>query len=424
MSLPIRHLPVIQNWDCHVCGSCCKEYLVTITPEEKARIESQSWEGDEVLGGRALFRKGGPIWSRRVVLNHREDGSCVFLSETGRCRIHERFGYAAKPLPCRLFPFVLIPVGDHWRVGMRFACPSTAANKGRNMPQHAEALRAFADELAVREGLDKTPNRKQLPPRLQRGQRVDWADVLRFVQMLVQLVRDPEDRFERRMRKCVALAELCRKARFDQVKGARLGEFLHMVRITLDAEVPVDPAEVEPPSWIGRLLFRQAVALFTRKDHGPGRGEAQRGRIALLMAAWSFARGRGPVPRLYAKMATTTFADIENTPTQLTPQAEKILERYYAIKLESLQFCGAAQFGIPFWEGLELLCLTFPILLWSVRALHELPADEAVCLALTVVDDHFGFNRVLKSRRQRVGFNILSQTGELTKLIAWYGRQM
>jgi hypothetical protein len=51
-----------------------------------------------------------------------------------------------------------------------------------------------------------------------------------------------------------------------------------------------------------------------------------------------------------------------------------------------------------------------------------LPREEAVCLALTVVDDHFGFNRVLKSRRQRLGFGILSRTGELNKLIAWYGR--
>ena len=40
MSLPIRHLPVLQNWDCHVCGSCCKEYLVTITDEERRRIEA------------------------------------------------------------------------------------------------------------------------------------------------------------------------------------------------------------------------------------------------------------------------------------------------------------------------------------------------------------------------------------------------
>ena len=41
MSLPVRHLPVLQNWDCHVCGTCCKEYLVTLSDEERRRIESE-----------------------------------------------------------------------------------------------------------------------------------------------------------------------------------------------------------------------------------------------------------------------------------------------------------------------------------------------------------------------------------------------
>jgi lysine-N-methylase len=346
----------------------------------------------------------------------------VFLSEAGRCRIHERFGYAAKPLPCRLFPFALVPVGDHWRVSLRFACPSTAANKGRNITLHADSLKEFADELATREGFARSPGKKQRPPLLQRGQRVDWADLLRFVQMLVQLMRDQNDRVERRVRKCIALAELCRKARFDQVSGGRLGEFLNMVRISLDAEVPVDPAEVSPPNWMGRLLFRQSTAIFTRKDHGPSRGETQGRRLALLVAAWRFARGEGTVPRMHAKMAKTTFAEIENRAGDLTPEAEKILERYYVIKLQSLQFCGAVQFGLPFWDGLELLCLTYPILLWTVRALHELPREDAVCLALTMVDDHFGYNRILNTRRQRISFNLLSRTGELNKLIAWYGR--
>ncbi len=422
MSLPIRHLPVFQNWDCHVCGNCCKEYIVTITPEERARIEQQPWEGDEVVGGHPLFRKVGPYWARRDQLNLRPDGSCVFLSESGRCRIHERFGYAAKPLPCRLFPFVLVPLGDHWRVGMRFACPSTAANKGRNIPQHSDALREFANELALREGLDKTPGKQQRPPLLKKGQRVAWADLLRFVQALVQIVRDPNDRIERRIRKGIALADLCRQARFDQVSGNRLGEFLQMLRISLEEEVPLEPALVAEPRRIGRLLFRQVAAIFTRKDRGPDKGLPQRHRLALMLAAWKFARGQGKVPRLHAKMAEATFEEIERTRVALTPEAEKTLERYYVIKIDSLQFCGAAQFGLPFWEGLELLFLTFPIVLWLVRILYHLPPEEAVCQALTIVDDHFGYNRVLSSSRQRLVLNLLTRSGDLSRLVAWYSR--
>jgi lysine-N-methylase len=423
MTLPVRHLPLVQNWDCHVCGSCCKEYVVTVTDEERKRIEAQGWEKDPALGDLPLFTKSGPWWRRRYRLNHRGDGSCVFLSEQGRCRIHEKFGYQAKPLPCRLFPFLLVPAGDHWRVGMRFACPSAAANKGRSVTDHEAALRKFAAELAQREGVDLQPGKADLkPPALQGRQRVDWPDLLRFMQALLALLRNDADRIERRLRKCLALADRCREARFDRIKGKRLVDFLNLIIASLDADVPVDPATLPQPNWVGRILFRQAAALFTRKDHGPDRGVARQGRMALLGAAWRFARGKGAVPRLHQKIPQTTFDQIESASGVLPVEAEEILERYYTVKVESLQFCGPTNFHLPFWEGLEMLALTFPVIMWVTRALADLPRTEAVMRALTIVDDHFGYNKVLGSRRQRVSLRLLARTGELTKLIGWYGR--
>jgi lysine-N-methylase len=323
-----------------------------------------------------------------------------------------------------MFPFVLVPAGDHWRVGLRFACPSTADNKGRAVSAHAESLKKFAAELAHRAGLDRNPSgMKLLPPRLQARQRIDWPDLLRLIQALLTILRAPRDRMERRLRKCLALADFCRQARLNQVEGKRLAELLEIITASLEGEVPADAASVPKPNWVGRILFRQAVALFTRKDRGPDMGEARRkGRLALLGAAWRFARGSGPIPRLHNKLPITTFEQIEAAGRALSAEAEAILERYYTIKVESLQFFGAINFQLPFWDGLEMLALTFPIVMWVTRALAELPPAEAVARALTIVDDHFGYNPVLRTRRQRFGFRILARTGELTKLIAWYGR--
>src|SRR5947209_3270223 len=204
MSFPIRHLPVLQNWDCHVCGSCCKEYQVDLTEEERQRLVSQGWDRDRDLGGHEPFVRRGPFWARRTHLNHRPDGSCVFLSDKGRCRIHEKFGYEAKPLPCRLFPFVLIPAGDHWRVGMRYACPSAAANKGRPMPEHLGDLRQFAALLAQREGLKPRPDGSLTPTPWVEGLRgPTWADVDRLSELLLGLLRNRRDPLERRLRKCL-----------------------------------------------------------------------------------------------------------------------------------------------------------------------------------------------------------------------------
>src|SRR5262245_36899053 len=99
MPLPIRSLPVVQHWDCHATGTCCHEYRVTLSEDEVERITKQGWTSDE-LGGVPPVERVGPPWRRVVQLNHRADGACVFLSPEGRCRIHERFGYETKPLPC------------------------------------------------------------------------------------------------------------------------------------------------------------------------------------------------------------------------------------------------------------------------------------------------------------------------------------
>jgi lysine-N-methylase len=423
MPLPIRHLPVLQNWDCHVCGTCCQEYVVTVTEEERQRIEAQGWDRETNLGGLAPFVRQGPPWGRTWRLNHRPDGSCVFLGEKGRCRVHERFGYETKPLACRLFPFVLIPTGDHWSVGLRYACPSAAANKGRPLPEHDQELAEFAARLAEREKLTPLPDGAlTLPPALQPGQKVSWPDVHRCVQALLTLLRNRREPLERRLRKCLTLADQMRHARLHDVQGARLGDLLTVLQRSADAATPDNLMKVARPGWVGRILFRQAVALFTRKDHGPNRGAARKGRLALLHAAWRFTCGTGPVPRMHGGLPETTFEEVEKSCGPLPLEAEYVLERYYTMKVGSVQFCGAASFGMPFWEGFELLALTYPMVMWVSRMFRDLPRKEAIEKALTVVDDHFGFNRILATFRQRASFRILTQYGELSRLIAWYSR--
>jgi lysine-N-methylase len=306
---------------------------------------------------------------------------------------------------------------------MRFACPSAAANKGRPAQAHDRELADFAAMLAEREGLGRQPDGALVrPPRLQSGQRLAWPDLLRIVQFLLSILGNRRDRVERRLRKCVALADLCRQARFDKLKGARLNEFLNLVSSGLDGEVAADAASLPPPSSLGRMLFRQAAAIYTRKDYGPNRGLAKKGRVALIGAAWRFARGTGSVPAMHAWIPATTFEALEAPTGPLPAEAEELLERYYVLKVGALQFCGPAYFGVPFWEGLEALAITLPTLLWVSRAFTSLPRGEAITRALSIVDDHFGFNRVLGTARQRLSFRILARRGELTRLIAWYSR--
>jgi lysine-N-methylase len=421
MALPVRTLPVLQNWDCHVCGTCCKEYQVTVSDDERHRIEAQGWTRDE-LGGLQPFVRRGWLWNRRYTLNHRADGSCVFLSDKGRCRIHERHGYETKPLPCRLFPFVLVPTGDHWSVGVRFACPSAALNKGRAVPEHQADLAVFAARLADREGLKALPDGSLVPPPYLHGnRRLSWPDTHRIVDALTTLLRDRRDPMERRLRKCLTLIRELRGANLEGVTGAKLGELLDLLRVVTESETPPVTGLLRP-GWVGRVLFRQAAALFTRKDHGPNRGTVGRGRLALLVAAWRFLRARGNVPRMHRLIPEATF-DQGEVPAGPPPQElELALERYYTLKVGALQFCGPASFGLPLYEGFEALTITYPILMWVTRLYRDRSRLDALLEALTIVDDHIGFNRILAGLRQRLSFRILARSGQLARLIAWYSR--
>lgn len=419
MVWPVRSLPVLQNWDCQGCTDCCREYRVHVTEEERQRIDAQGWQNDAGLASVPLFVREGPAWRAEYRLNQRADGRCVFLSEQGRCRIHEMFGSDAKPLACRLYPFVLVPAGDHWRVSLRYACPAAAANHGRPLQDHKQELTTYGAALQQQLGGDDSPN---LPPPLHGRQQVAWPDLLLFVKALQALLQDRSNRMERRWRKCLALANLCRHAHFDQIQGARLAEFLNLVGASLDADVPADPASVAPPTWVGRVLFRQVVALYARQDRGPHRGLAAKGRLALLGAAWRFARGTGPVPQVHGSLPATTFERLEEPTGPLPDEVEQVLERYYRVKVGSMQFSGPNNFNLPFWEGLETLSLTLPAILWLYRAFADLSRVAAITQAVSIVDNNFGFNPLLGGRRQRLGLSILGRRGELVKLIAWYGR--
>jgi len=419
MSRPVRSLPVVQNWDCHACGTCCRWYHVAISPEERKRIEAQGWDNEPDLRGRPLFVRTGGWFSSGVRLNQKPDGACVFLGPNDRCRIHERYGSAAKPLACRIYPYVLVPAGDHWKLGLRFACPSVARSVGRPLAAHVGPAREYAAalEAAAAPGAVATH-----PPPLQRGQPTDWKDFARIVSAMSGLLAEADEYLERRWRKVLFVVELCRTTDLSSAPAGELSELLRVLAETAEEEVPDYPDEVPPPGWTGRAVFRPFAGLYARKDSGPDRGPALRSSLGRLVSGWRFARGRGKVPRVHAAIPDTTFAAAESPLPELSDEAESLLTRWARVKLESGQFCGPTNFGLGVWDGIESLALAFTAIMWLARVLASdgRPTDDAVTLAVRIVDDNFGYNPLLKGQAR--GLRLLARRGELTRLVAWYGK--
>ncbi len=423
--MQVRSLPVLQNWDCHSCGDCCRSYAVPATADERRRIEGQGWESLPDFQGVPFFvKRGGEFY-----LNHRADGGCVFLGTDNLCRIHGKFGSAAKPLACRIYPFLLVPAGDHWNLGLRLACPSAAENKGRGLNAQLGDAREYATffESTAAKGAIESP-----PPPLHGSQVVPWGDVARIASAFSKMLANDEDPFERRWRKILFIITMLKKAKFDgggdakkAVTAGKLSEMLHVLGLAADDDEPETAAEVKRPGWAGRTVFRQLVAVFSRKDHGAEKGTAQRGPVRRFASAVKFAAGRGRVPKVHAVLTdAATFAAGEVPLGALSDTAVSLLARWHRVKVESLQFCGSPNFGLSVWEGLESLALTFPAAMWLARVLVAggKSLDASVTQAVRMVDDNFGFNPLLGSMRQKFALRMLANRGDLPRLIAWYGR--
>lgn len=416
MPLPVRSLPTVQSWDCHACTNCCRTYHVRVSETERERIRTQGWTAAELDGREPI------VWDRQLGefrLNHTPEGTCVFLGADDRCRIHAKFGESTKPTACQVFPLVLVPAGDHWRVGIRYACPSAAANKGRPLAEHAEMARNAAQLLEADAKFPPTPEL----PQLRRGTTVPWPIALRLIEGIDELLADADTPIECRLRQVLAFAGMCKPATFTTLTGEMFDDFVEVMTGAATEEVPSPTEAISPPTWVGRMLFRPILALYARKDHGPEAGVAKRGRLTRIRAAWKFARGKGTIPKLHAKIADLTFADVEKPSGKLGPDAEALLTRYFRVKVQSGQFFGRTNYGFPFWDGLETLLLTFPVILWLSRAFAGTRSrDTAIEDAIRAVDDNFGYHPLLGSARQAWATRTLSDRGELTRLIAWYAR--
>ncbi|NQV29146.1 MAG: YkgJ family cysteine cluster protein, partial [Rhodopirellula sp.] len=188
MSLPPLQLPTIQNWSCHNCSGCCRQHLIEITEEEWQRILDQNWTTkDGVPDGPVVVTHGSALFKKNWRLAHGSDGGCVFLNDDGLCRIHAKFGEAAKPLACRIYPYALHPAGKKVTVSLRFSCPSVVANLGKPVSESRDDLKTI-ERLIVPENADRIP-----PPKINNREQLDWPDTLKIVNALHDLVTQDEE---------------------------------------------------------------------------------------------------------------------------------------------------------------------------------------------------------------------------------------
>jgi lysine-N-methylase len=389
--------------------------MIELSDEEKRRIEGQGWTAaDGVDPAKMIVAERG-----RFRLGHQSDGACVFLDAAGRCRIHSRFGEAAKPRACRLFPLTLHPVARKLVVGVRFSCPSAAANAGQPLSDQLPALRELAG-LVVPDGFAEFP-----APAILQEAGLDWPNFMRFVSCLDKTVSAENRPVALKLQRALHWLGAVEKAGFDQIVGREADEILSALSQHASTELPSAAVAPAAPAGMDRLLFRTLVFTYARQDSIQDLKAGAGYRARMLRAMLLLARGSGRVPNLIPGLKPVEFAAIEKSFGALPSGAEATLTRFFRVKIQSLHFCGRAFYGLPLIEGFQNLALLFPVIIWLARwraaaeersSLSELDIERAISLA----DRHHGYSPILAGAWSRRRVRLLAQRDGISGLCGAY----
>ena len=414
MKTPIRTLPIVdafpaEKWDCQGCGNCCRGTTILLDRQDVEKLRQQRWETQpEFQNVKTVVRSH--LLGGQAVLATKSDGSCVFLSDSGRCRIHEQHGADAKPAVCRMYPFQLVPLQRHTNLTLRFGCPSAAAGEGRPLGEHLKKLsRSRLTEKFA------TPSAK--PPRITSRVQRSWKDFELVADTLERITTDGNLPLVRRvvhgLRFCDLLADCDLRTITDQ-------DFAELPAI-LEALAPDEVGKLfrdrQPPNRATGFLFRQAASHFIRSHPRYPEPKSLSKRLSLVWATTRLARGRGRFPNLHPDFKPTTFEQLEVPLGPLDAEVMAPLERYFVSNVRSRQY-AVQQDRRSLLESYRDLVLAFPMSLWLLRLVkaNEVPTKEDMIDVVTTIDRAKGTKAIARSA------TLMATSGGLEQLVAWYAR--
>jgi len=415
MTLPIRTLPVAEQWDCHSCGNCCWGVIVALNDGDLERLKDQRWdEHPDFRGIRTIERLG--FWQKGFRVAHRPDGNCVFLTPEKLCRIHQEYGEAAKPTLCRMYPFQLVPMDDVAFLTLRRSCPSAAMDQGRNIKEYLSSVRALAEQ--GKKAAEGVP-----PPSIARGYRHPWHDVHRVFDVFERFLIDERYPPVRRLVHGLHFCDLLEMCRLGGMTGAKLQELLDMLEDAAVDEASETFRDRKTPRRLASGVFRQTVLEHLRLHPTVRPEKTWAERMRLIRAAMGFARGRGTVPRVLPDQPPATFEALEEPLGTIDIEVLRPITAFYARAAASRHYAMLTTRSWPVLDSFRALAATYPVAMWTLRLVcgGQRPTVQRAVDVVAMIDRGQRY-AALAGGRHRARVRRLAQMGQLQRLAAWYAR--
>jgi len=356
--------PVVANqrFSCASCTRCCRELVVHLFPDDIKKIDRRDWAAE--LGVPPYVRL-----NKAFVLNKTSDNACVFLASDGRCRIHAKYGFAEKPLACRLFPWTLRRLPDAWHAGLRFDCPTVCRSDGDDLDVYQDDLADIAN--AVKSSLSTADDRIDL----QSGTAAWQDEVLHLIGAIDRCVATAQTRsasIDQCVRQSAYVTAMLARANLTKVRGERFAELVDVLFTAAPGELA--SRLVKPATTRQRNLLRQLAYAYTQSatlaQMQANAGRKMRHIWQQLREARAFRRGRGRVPPGFASEDPLTFRQVEAVQPVSGDDAYRaadLLARYVRSRLQLGTVSGEGYYSWPLVDGLVALWLGVVVISWHAR---------------------------------------------------------
>ncbi len=407
MKLKLHTLPIAEQWNCHHCTACCRETTIQLNENDLAKLARQKWNERPEFQAIQTVRRSWMLGGTQV-LNHKEDGSCVFLTPAGRCRIHEEFGPDAKPLMCRQFPLQVVATDRQTIATVARSCPSAAADRGRPVGEHLAFLKhLLGNEIAP------SAVAPPLVGKISRG----WNDFHKVADAIERLLVDQRLPLVRRIVHVIRFCNLLESCKLKRVSSDSLPELIQAMEELAAADAGHLFQDRQPPTRRAAKLFRRLGAHFIRCVPGgePIRTLGDQWRVMQLSG--QLARGKALLPQVHPQFSAIAVDHLERALGPLNAEILHPLPRLYAAHALSNRYALARPQN-SLVDSARRLAFTFPMALWMLRWLahdREPTADDMVQIVVALER-----GMVLPALNRAARY--LSESGELERLAAWYSR--